>query len=331
MESQKSTRQAYKETGDAAKETGDAAKEAAEKGKQAAAEQEAAHSSFMGGLAKMYDSFTGSIAKGLQNVGVSGEQSIQLMNNALKGQAYMMNSWDGFFKGFANARERVQASIDSFNEVRNSALGMTQTLGSATVTTNDLGKAQLILNQATTRTVEGIVKMDNATLDNLKRQIDSTKQKFDDLSKSAKDTANNLEAELARIKGDDATARQIEQTKKLADLQDKINEARKRSNAEEIVQLQRAFDLQKQINDEENRQASVKLQQEQQAKQANAQKQAQANSSYNQPVQSTSSNTQSVNAKDVANSFADLIEQAKKEGANLLAQQLMDEAKRLAR
>lgn len=324
IESQKSTRQAYKDTGDAAKE-------AAEKGKQAAAEQEKAHSSFMGGLAKMYDSFTGSIAKGLQNVGVSGEQSIQLMNNALKGQAYMMNSWDGFFKGFANARERVKASIDAFNEVRNSALGMTQTLGSATVTTNDLGKAQLILNQATTRTVEGIVKMDNATLDNLKRQIDSTKQKFDDLSKSAKDTADGLQTQLARLKGDDTTARQLEQTKKLAELQERVNEARKRGNTEEIAQLQRAFDLQKQINDEENRQASVKLQQEQQAKQANAQKQAQANSSYNQPVQSTSSNTQSVNAKDVANSFADLIEQAKKEGANLLAQQLMDEAKRLAR
>lgn len=324
IESQKSTRQAYKDTGDAAKE-------AAEKGKQAAAEQEKAHSGFMGGLAKMYDSFTGSIAKGLQNVGVSGEQSIQLMNNALKGQAYMMNSWDGFFKGFANARERVQASIDSFNDVRNSALGMTQTLGSATVTTNDLGKAQLILNQATTRTVEGIVKMDNATLDNLKRQIDSTKQKFDDLSKSAKDTADGLQTQLARLKGDDTTARQLEQTKKLAELQERVNEARKRGNTEEIAQLQRAFDLQKQINDEENRQASVKLQQEQQAKQANAQKQAQANSSYNQPVQSTSSNTQSVNAKDVANSFADLIEQAKKEGANLLAQQLMDEAKRLAR
>ena len=324
LESQKAIRQAHKDTGDAAKE-------AAEKGKQAAAEQEKAHSGFMGGLAKMYDSFTGSIAKGLQNVGISGEQSIQLMNNALKGQAYMMNSWDGFFKGFANARERVQASIDSFNEVRNSALGMTQTLGSATVTTNDLGKAQLILNQATTRTVEGIVKMDNATLDNLKRQIDSTKQKFDDLSKSAKDTADGLQTQLARLKGDDTTARQLEQTKKLAELQERVNEARKRGNTEEIAQLQRAFDLQKQINDEENRQASVKLQQEQQAKQANAQKQAQANSSYNQPVQSTSSNTQSVNAKDVANSFADLIEQAKKEGANLLAQQLMDEAKRLAR
>lgn len=313
------------------KETGDAAKEAAEKGKQAAAEQEKAHSSFLGGLAKMYDNFTGSIAKGLQNVGISGEQSIQLMNTALKGQAYMMNSWDGFFKGFANARERVQASIDAFNEVRNSAIGMTQTLGSATVTTNDLGMAQLVLNRATTSTVDGIVKMDNATLDNLKRQIDSTKQKFDDLAKSAKDTADGLQTQLARLKGDDTTARQLEQTKKLTELQERLNEARKRGNTEEIAQLQRAYDLQKQINDEENRQASVKQQQEQQAKQANAQKQAQANSSYNQRVQSTSSNTQSVNAKDVANSFTDLIEQAKKEGANLLAQQLMDEAKRLAR
>lgn len=327
----KKSEESHKKVTQSTKEQGDAAKEAAEKGKQAAENQEKSNSGILDAIAKMYDNFTSSIAKGLQNVGVSGEQSIQIMKNALRGQAYMINSWTGFFQGFANARERVKASIDAFNEVRNSAIGMTQTLNSATVTTNDLGMAQLVLNRATTSTVDGIVKMDNTTLDNLKRQIDSTKQKFDDLSKSAKDTADGLQTQLARLKGDDTTARQLEQTKKLTDLQEKLNEARKRGNTEEIAQLQRAFDLQKQINDEENRQASVKLQQEQQAKQANAQKQAQANSSYNQPVQSTSSNTQSVNAKDVANSFADLIEQAKKEGANLLAQQLMDEAKRLAR
>lgn len=331
IESQKSIRQAYKDTGDAAKE-------AAEKGKQAAAEQEKAHSSFMGGLAKMYDSFTGSIVKGLQNVGISGEQSIQLMNNALKGQAYMMNSWDGFFRGFANARERVQASIDSFNEVRNSALGMTQTLGSAAVTTNDLGKAQLILNQATTRTVDGIVKMDNATLDNLKRQIDSTKQKFDDLSKSAKDTANNLEAELARIKGDDATARQIEQTKKLADLQDKINEARKRGNAEESAQLQRALEYQKQINAEETKQAAAKAQQEQQRQQQEAQQQAErtkAQNTNNTPTQTPQAtpNPQPTTPSPAAivDAIEDRIARAKQEAITEFMKQLETDLKRQAR
>lgn len=327
----KKSEESHKKVTQSTKEQGDAAKEAAEKGKQAAENQEKSNSGILNAIAKMYDNFTGSIAKGLQNVGVSGEQSIQIMKNALRGQAYMMTSWTGFFQGFANAREHVKASIDAFNEVRNSAIGMTQTLGSATVTTNDLGMAQLVLNRATTSTVDGIVKMDNATLDNLKRQIDSTKQKFDDLSKSAKDTADGLQTQLARLKGDDTTARQLEQTKKLAELQERVNEARKRGNTEEIAQLQRAFDLQKQINDEENRQASVKQQQEQQAKKAEAQKQDQMNSSYNQSAKSTSSNTQSVDAKDVANSFADLIEKAKKEGANELAQQLMNEAKRLAR
>lgn len=331
IESQKSTRQAYKETGDAAKEAGEKAEKAQEKVANSGA-------GVAGMLARAYDKLTSTINSGLQSVGVTSEQVHKIFLERMKAVnsmgAFVIGDITGFSTLFGNLsrlQKQTEENLKAFNDIKTSTIAMTQSLGDAAVTTNDLGKAQLLLHRATGATYEGIAKIDNATLDNLKRQIDSTKQKFDDLSKSAKDTANNLEAELARIKGDDATARQIEQTKKLADLQDKINEARKRSNAEEIAQLQRAFDLQKQINDEENRQAAAKQQQEQQAKQAEAQKQAQKNSSYNQPVQSTSSNTQSVNAKDVANSFADLIEQAKKEGANLLAQQLMDEAKRLAR
>ena len=331
IESQKSTRQAYKETGDAAKETGEKAEKAQEKVANSGA-------GVAGMLARAYDKLTSTINSGLQSVGVTSEQVHKIFLERMKAVnsmgAFVVGDITGFSTLFGNLsrlQKQTEENLKAFNDIKTSTIAMTQSLGDAAVTTNDLGKAQLLLHRATGATYEGIAKIDNATLDNLKRQIDSTKQKFDDLSKSAKDTADGLQTQLARLKGDDTTARQLEQTKKLADLQDKINEARKRSNAEEIAQLQRAFDLQKQINDEENRQASVKLQQEQQAKQANAQKQAQANSSYNQPVQSTSSNTQSVNAKDVANSFADLIEQAKKEGANLLAQQLMDEAKRLAR
>lgn len=331
IESQKSIRQAYKDTGDAAKETGEKAQQAQEKVANSGA-------GVAGMLARAYDKLTATINSGLQSVGVTSEQVNKIFLERMKAVnsmgAFVIGDITGFSTLFSNLsllQKQTEENLKAFNDIKTSTIAMTQSLGDAAVTTNDLGEAQLLLHRATGATYEGIAKIDNATLDNLKRQIDSTKQKFDDLSKSAKDTADGLQTQLARLKGDDTTARQLEQTKKLADLQDKINEARKRSNAEEIAQLQRAFDLQKQINDEENRQASVKLQQEQQAKQANAQKQAQANSSYNQPAQSTSSNTQSVNAKDVANSFADLIEQAKKEGANELAQQLMNEAKRLAR
>ena len=339
----KKSEESHKKVTQSTKEQGDAAKEAAEKGKQAAAEQEKAHSSFMGGLAKMYDNFTGSIAKGLQNVGISGEQSIQLMNNALRGQAYMMNSWDGFFKGFANAQKNVQASINSFTEVRNSAISMTQALSGAEVTTNDLGRAQLALQRAAGATVNGIVKMDNATLDNLKRQIDSTRQKFDDLSKSAKDTANNLEAELARIKGDDTTARQLEQTKKLADLQDKINEARKRGNAEETAQLQRALEYQKQINAEETKQAAAKAQQEQQRQQQEAQRQAERNQAQStpntptqtpqatptpQPTTSTGGNTATPSPAAIVNAIEDRIARAKQEAIAEFMKQLEADLKR---
>ena len=331
IESQKSIRQAHKDTGDAAKETGEKAQKAQEKVANSGA-------GVAGMLARAYDKLTSTINSGLQSVGVTSEQVHKIFLERMKAVnsmgAFVIGDITGFstlFSNLSRLQKQTEENLKAFNDIKTSTIAMTQSLGDAAVTTNDLGKAQLLLHHATGATYEGIAKIDNATLDNLKRQIDSTKQKFDDLSKSAKDTADGLQTQLARLKGDDTTARQLEQTKKLAELQERVNEARKRGNTEEIAQLQRAFDLQKQINDEENRQASVKLQQEQQAKQANAQKQDQANSSYNQPVQSTSSNTQSVNAKDVANSFADLIEQAKKEGANLLAQQLMDEAKRLAR
>lgn len=330
-ESHKKVTQSTKEQGDAAKETGEKAQQAQEKVANSGA-------GVAGMLARAYDKLTSTINSGLQSVGVTSEQVHKIFLERMKAVnsmgAFVIGDITGFstlFSNLSRLQKQTEENLKAFNDIKTSTIAMTQSLGDAAVTTNDLGKAQLLLHRATGATYEGIAKIDNATLDNLKRQIDSTKQKFDDLSKSAKDTADGLQTQLARLKGDDTTARKLEQTKKLAELQERVNEARKRGNTEEIAQLQRAFDLQKQINDEENRQASVKLQQEQQAKQANAQKQAQANSSYNQPVQSTSSNTQSVNAKDVANSFADLIEQAKKEGANLLAQQLMDEAKRLAR
>lgn len=180
--------------------------------------------------------------------------------------------------------------------------------------------------------------MDGATLDNLKRQIDSTRQKFDDLSKSAKDTANNLEAELARIKGDDTTARQLEQTKKLADLQDKINEARKRGNAEESAQLQRALEYQKQINAEETKQAAAKAQQEQQRQQQEAQQQAErtkAQNTNNTPTQTPQAtpNPQPTTPSPavIVNAIEDRIARAKQEAITEFMKQLETDLKRQPR
>ena len=330
--------QANKKSEESHKKVTQSTKETGEKAQQAQQKVASSGSGVADLLAKSYDKLTSTINSGLQSVGVTSEQVHKIFLERMKAVnsmgAFVVGDITGFstlFSNLSRLQKQTEDNLKAFNDIKISTIAMTQSLGDAAVTTNDLGEAQLLLHRATGATYEGIAKIDNATLDNLKRQIDSTKQKFDDLSKSAKDTADGLQTQLARLKGDDTTARQLEQTKKLADLQEKLNEARKRGNAEEIAQLQRAFDLQKQINDEENRQASIKLQQEQQAKQAEAQKQAQANSSYSQPTPSAANNNQSLNAKDVANSFADLIEQAKKEGANILAQQLMDEAKRLAR
>ncbi len=259
------------------KDVGDAAKEAADKAKQAAEEQAQAEKASLDGIARYVDNFTASISKGLQNVGITGEQSIKIMNKALAEQAYIMSgSWDGFFTGFARAQENVKASIDGFNRMRDSAINMTQALGGANVGVNELADAEQALYHAQQANVDGMVRMDSQTLDNLKRQIDSTRQKLDDMAKSARDTADNLEADLARIKGNDEVAQKLEQTRKLTELQEKLNDAQKRGNSEEIAQLTRAIELQKQINAEQTKQAEAKKQQEQQAQKQQEQKTAQA-------------------------------------------------------
>lgn len=113
--------------------------------------------------------------------------------------------------------------------------------------------------------------MDNQTLSGLQNSIDSAKSKIEqtkqamlDLVNQAKGFADNLEGELARLKGDDSLALKIEQNKKLADIEQKIAEARKRNNADEVTHLQRALELQRKINAEQSRQAVERKQKEQQ-------------------------------------------------------------------
>lgn len=342
-ESHKKVTQSTKEQGDAAKETGEKAEKAQEKVANSGA-------GVAGMLARAYDKLTSTINSGLQSVGVTSEQVHKIFLERMKAVnsmgAFVVGDITGFstlFSNLSRLQKQTEENLKAFNDIKTSTIAMTQSLGDAAVTTNDLGKAQLLLHRATGATYEGIAKIDNATLDNLKRQIDSTRQKFDDLSKSAKDTANNLEAELARIKGDDTTARQLEQTKKLADLQDKINEARKRGNTEEIAQLQRAFDLQKQINAEETKQAAAKAQQEQQRQQQEAQQQAErtkAQSTTNTPTQtpqatptpqpttSTGGNTATPSPAAIVNAIEDRIARAKQEAIAEFMKQLESDLKR---
>lgn len=162
---------------------------------------------------------------------------------------------------FTNNMQRVDdvvtKQISSFEQAKTRADDMTQALGGSAVTSRDLADAQHALRQATDASVQGLIRMDQATLDNLKKAIDDTKQKMKDLADEARDTAQQLEGELAKLRGEDDKALEIEQAKDLQKIEDLLSDARKRGNAEEIKYYSEALKLQKEINKEERKQASA--------------------------------------------------------------------------
>ena len=112
--------------------------------------------------------------------------------------------------------------------------------------------------EATHAATSNITALDSTTLKNLNASIDAAKKKLEDLQQQAKDTAADLDAELAQLKGDDSKTAKLEQQRKLRELEGKLQEARIRGNAEEIAQYERALELQRQIGAEKARQAADK-------------------------------------------------------------------------
>lgn len=239
---------------------------------------------------------------------------------------------------FANNMQRVDdavtAQVASFEKAKDRAEDMTQALSGSAVTSRDLADAQHALRQATDVNVQGLIRMDQSTLDNLKNAIDQTKDKMKDLAEEAKDTARQLEAELAKIRGDDSKALEIEQTKDLKKLEDLLSEARKRGNAEEIKYYNEALNLQKEINKEE-RKAAARAEEEKRAREA--EKQSSSTSTPQSSTRQSSSSTPSsassnTNAVEIVDALDARIKRERDEAAKLAVEQLMkqlkDEAKR---
>lgn len=239
---------------------------------------------------------------------------------------------------FANNMQRVDDAVTaqaaSFEKAKNRAEEMTQALNGTSVTSRDLADAQHALRQATDANVQGLIRMDQSTLDNLKNAIDQTKDKMKDLAEEAKDTARQLEAELAKIRGDDSKALEIEQTKDLKKLEDLLSEARKRGNAEEIKYYNEALNLQKEINKEE-RKAAARAEEEKRAREA--EKQSSSTSTPQSSTRQSSSSTPSsagsnTNAVEIVDALDARIKRERDEAAELAVEQIMkqlkDEAKR---
>ena len=192
----------------------------------------------------------------LEKMGATTEQvdsAWRNLTNGMEGQKFLG------VQDFADSMQRVDdivtKQISSFEQAKNRADDMTQALSGSAVTSRDLADAQHALRQATDASVQGIIRMDEQTLSKLQSAIDSARTRMQGLSDDAKNTADNLEAALAKMQGNEDKARDIEQTRKLTELQEKLNEAKARGNSEEAAQLSRALDLQKQINREEDKKA----------------------------------------------------------------------------
>jgi hypothetical protein len=239
-----------------------------------------------------------------------------------------------FASNMQRVDDAVTAQVTSFGQAKDRAEEMTRALSGTSVTSRDLVDAQHALRQATDANVQGLIRMDQATLDNLQDAINKTKDKMTDLAEEAKETARQLEGELAKIRGDDSKALEIEQSKDLKKLEDLLRDARKRGNAEEIKYYNEALNLQKEINKEE-RKAAARAEEEKRAREAEKQSgststsQPSARQSNNSTPSSAGSNT---NAVEIVDALDARIKRERDEAAKLAVEQLMkqlkDEAKR---
>lgn len=285
----------------------------------------------------------------LQELGATQEQ-VTALTEQMHRTMSMMPSASIYQMAESSARlsKEIAQQTAQFNRTKTAAEYWAKALNGAEISSNDLVKAQLALKSATTASINGIVKMDSQTLSGLQSAIDNTRRKMRDLADDAKNVADTLEATLAKMQGKEDKARGIEQAKKLNEIQDKINAAKKRGNQEEINELNRALELQRKINAEEEKQAKHKRQKAHD-KQLNEQnkligkqefditKDAQRQQPTANPVDkptATKLNTTlniGIHAKDVADVWDKRMSELVEKGLKGFIEQLKTEAGRLAK
>lgn len=272
----------------------------------------------------------------LEGMSVTTEQTNAVWNDLMNSLGHFEGKrWLGladFTRDMQRMDDVVKSQVGSFEQAKSRAEEMTQALNGTAVTSRDLSDAQHALRQATDANVQGLIRMDQATLDNLKNAIDQTKDKMKDLAEEAKKTAKRLEGELAKIRGEDDKALEIQQTEDLAKLEELLRDARKRGNAEEIKHYNEALNLQKEINKEERKQAARDKQAEREREAEKQAKSPSASSSSSRQTNRNGTSNNSSSASDVADAWDARIEAAKeqaaKEAVEQFMKQLKDEAKR---
>ena len=252
---------AIKDNAEASQDNASAKKAQAEATEKAAAAEEKSSESTIKSKNRLLQSIGEQISSvhnqvnAYKEMGATAEQARLAIDKIWQDNMRPPTSFGHLFEMLDNTNRVVREQSENFDRARDAANRMAGALGSATVSSKDLGEAQHALRRATQASIGAHIKMDEQTLDNLKNAIDGARQRMQGLADDAKSTADSLEAALAKMQGDEDRAREIEQTRKLTELQEKLNEAKARGNTEEVAQLNRALSLQKQINAEEDKKA----------------------------------------------------------------------------
>lgn len=311
---------------DAAKHNADAKKaqaDAADKAAEADAKATTNSSASLAFMQQVTGAIKGKIGE-LQKMGATTEQVDSAWSKLMSSMNMDGKRWLGM-QDFVNDMNRVDAvvtqQISSFEQAKDKAESMTQALSGNAVTSRDLVEAQHALRQATDANVQGMVRLDQATLDNLKDAIDQTKKKMQDLADEAKDTAEQLEGELAKLRGDDDKALEIKQAKELREIEELLADARKRGNAEEIKYYNEALSLQKEINKEERKQARSDDKNSSSSINSNTQ------SSSNRNTSNTNTSNNPTGPKDVVDALDARIQRERAEAAKLAVEEFMSQLK----
>lgn len=120
--------------------------------------------------------------------------------------------------------------------------------------------------QAASTAHSRIAKLDSNTLNKLQAAIDSAKAKLQSLRDEAATTREALERDLADQRGDSEMVESLEQSKKLKELNAKLDAAQKSGDAQAIGDYQKSLRLQQEIYQEKIRQRALDKQKEEEAK-----------------------------------------------------------------
>ena len=164
----------------------------------------------------------------------------------------------GINGGFKEWAARVKTFKDGVREAEAATEALNRAVSDGTVNME-------MINRATAATTLQFGRLDDATLDKLNAAVAAARDKMAALKDEAADTVAQLQTELARLRGDGEQARQLEEERKLRELNVKLAEAEAQGNSEAAAQYRQAVSLQRQIYRE-------RAEQEEQAEKARAEK-----------------------------------------------------------